>query len=330
MKTITFMLSALLSIGLAACGAGGSSGPGIGITPPAGTLLIDANNVKNVTSAVLKSLAGSNFDYYNPEWLATTVQTAPIGLSTNVCEGGSSTDNNISLDLNPTTDPLNPAAGSGTITFKNCLNPQNDTNTTGGKTFNGTVTLTDFVISPATNLGDPDDIRAAVNFNNLKITGTNLDVTLSGGYTLHGQYSPTPMFTHHTDIIDTDPLHLRIANSTSQKDVLTGFGFNYNTFTGSMQTSYLSFGLSSDALLGGFSVACSATPSASLFRAAGKRYPGSISAAQIHVAGTLGSQILIEILGDETSSLQIKVQLDTGNGAGYATPIYYAWSDLSL
>lgn len=310
MKIIPSLFMAAISVLVTSCGGGGSSSVGIA---PNIDLQFNPSNMKAVTATALKATVGSTYDYFNPAWLANTIANAlDNGTTSKNCVNGGTID---FINL----DPLN-SLDSGSVVYNNCVglpdlpsvpNLPKLTSTTN-KTFNGTLYLSNLSV-PGPKAAD--SMSTTVHFNNLKITGTGIDVSLSGGYN-HLSLLNTPTG------ITTEALSGAITNlvitSGGKADVLSGFGFQTTSFVGSTSNNPHSLRFASTALGGAFDYATQ-NP---FMTTSTSRYPN----AGIVILSAGISKLRITIQSDEKTLVDnVKAELDSG--IGYGTPVYYTWAN---
>jgi len=309
-RKYSLLCTVILSLGLSACGGGGSSG---GSTAQVAVTITPTNTTQVAGAAIDSALGGSSL----PIGLQTTVSTSGQALATTgktlaqigqraaqlAMSGGQSIASGLtatqSCTLSGTASSII-GTSSGTVTYINC-------SYVAGETLNGTISISNVVstaslvsmdmaysltittASPANTSTASGDMRIAMdNAFNLTMSGSNL--SMSNTNAALGNFS--------------------LQNYSMSFD-------SAGNFTSLTYTFYSS-------VIGGTAVFTMTTP----FTYGAGIFP---SAGAATVTGAGGSRLRITVLGDENAAVgsQVKLELSSDGGATYGTPTYVTWATVS-
>lgn len=308
-------ISTLLSIGLAACGGGSSetSGP-----PPTSTstVAINVTNAPTVASTAIQNPANvmGNSGLSGSPRAVNTLSPRLLGRFTLVAKSQTlrflSTPR-ITPALVETTNCL--ISGSKTIDvatdgtsiaifFNNCSD-------TTGEVVNGTMSLTNIVMSAAR-------FSATSSVDLTVATTGNPTVRLAGSYT----FATTDTSTESTATMTGSSYAITVGSNVT---TLTNFSFTERyTAATDLYSSTANFTLASTELGGSVTV----TTIDPIQQYGSRLYP---FAGQFVVAGANNSKIRTTILGDEThTGDDVQIELDENGDGAYETMILRDWSAL--
>ncbi len=286
MKNIKFVLALLVSLVVTACGGGGDAG--LGNSAPSTPLDITAKNALTVTAATLNTMSGSTVSAFTPDDFLKALNNVPC------------------LNIGGSVNYFPSTATSGTLRFSNCGFVAN-------KSYNGTVAFSNLSANP--NISSPTDASVTMSFDLTVNRNGFSPLYLLGDFHL----SATGLFPAPTTITTTTGTSLKLSSNIIE--VISNFAF-VNELDSIYSKDTNIFSLASS-LLGG-KISCQTTTPFVTNIASSRRFPYTGVAI---VTGAFNSNKLrITILGDETSTNQVQVELDTG--LGYGSPVNYTWAQL--
>lgn len=311
LRIIPLLSTAILSLGLSACGGGG--GGGGGSSAPVAVTITPANTTQVAGAAVDSAFGGSSL----PIGLQTTVSSSGQSLASTgkslaqigrraaqqmqsagqTIAIGAATTLSCTLSGSVTSNYGN---ASGSLTYSNC-------SYVAGETMNGTITISNVVSTASSTSMDMAynlTITTASPANTATASG-DMHIVLDSAFNL---------------TMSGSSLSISNTNAALGNFSLQNYSMSFDSlgnFTALTYTFYSS-------VIGGTAVFTMTTP----FTYGTGMFP---SAGVATVTGAGGSKLRLTVLGDENAAVGSQVQLEhsTDSGATYGTPTYVTWATVS-